>query len=313
VRPGPRVQEQVAGLLGARPVSWTSRDEGGYSGGGRWTVELDDGRRAFVKHHGSRVLHVEHLVYAGCSAGFLPGLLGYAELSGDPEEPGAPSGGGPEDDASSAVLAIEDLSHARWGTPLEEPDLRALAEALDELATVSPPEGLLVATRDAGQGRLPTYAEGLVRNGLVDEEWVTRHLPTVHEAASAVDPRGDGLVHPDLFVQNWCRTPRGAVLVDWAWSFVGDPMFTRAWAEAGVRAAGGPAGIVLPPGQPGWAALVAVLFVGEVAGTPDEPLSRLQESERREAHAALRWACEELDLPAPITRPDFLPAGPWRP
>ncbi len=305
------LEQQVADLLGARPVGWEPRDEGGYSGGGRWTVHLADGRSAFVKHHQRRVLHTEHVVYAGCSGGFLPALLGYAEL---PDPDGRPPSAGPpeEGDESLALLAIEDLSDARWGTPIEDVDCRALRDALDELEGAVPPE-LQSVGPDVGQARLPDHAEALLRVGLVDDSWASRHLSTVHEAAAAVDPRGDRLVHPDLFVQNWCRAARGAVLVDWAWSFLGDPMFHRAWAEAGVRAAAGPHGAVVPPGEAGWAAAIAVLWAGEVAAAEEGPLTRLQETERREAHAALRWACEELDVPAPATRADFLPPGPWRP
>ena len=305
-----QLQRQVADLLGARPVTWVARDEGGYSGGGRWTVRLDDGRSVFVKHHRRSTLHTEHVVYAGCSGGFLPALLGYAELPLDGVDP--PPGPPSADDPWPALLAIEDLSGARWGPPLEESDARALAAALDEMTAVAPP-ALRTTGRDVGQARLPEHAEALLRLGLLEEAWVSRHLPTVHEAASAVDPRGDRLVHPDLFVQNWCRADRGAVVVDWAWSFLGDPMFSRAWAEAGLRTAGGPPGVVVPPGEAGWAALIAVLWAGEVARHEDGPLTRLQETERREAHTALRWACEELGLPAPVTRPDFLPPGPWRP
>ena len=153
--------------------------------------------------------------------------------------------------------------------------------------SVAPP-ALPATDGDVGQARLPEHADGLLGLGLVDEVWASRHLSSVHEAAAAVDPRGDRLVHPDLFVQNWCRTDRGAVVVDWAWSFLGDPMFSRAWAEAGVRTAGGPPGVVVPPGEAGWAALIAVLWAGEVARHEDGPLTRLQETERREAHTALR-------------------------
>jgi hypothetical protein len=305
----PELQTQVADLLGARPVAWEARDEGGYSGGGRWTVRLDGGRSVFVKHHGRRILHAEHIVYAACGGGPLPELVAYAELPLDGQDP--PPGPPEEGDEWPAVLVIEDLSEARWGTPITEADVRALADALDELTSADPP-GLPRVSRDIGQDRLPSYAEGLLRNGLLDDDWASRHLATVHEVASTVDPRGDRLVHPDLFVQNWCRADRGAVLVDWAWSFVGDPMFARAWAEAGVRTAGGPGGLLVAD-RPEWAAAMAVLWCGEVAGPVDGPLTRLQETERREAHAALRWACAELDLPLPVAREDFLPPGPWRP
>lgn len=119
-------------------------------------------------------------------------------------------------------------------------------------------------------------------------------------------------MHGDLWLQNWCRTGRGAVFVDWSGSHRGNPLVTRAWAEGGVRAAAGPAGIVLPPGRPEWAAWLAgqaAFFLTLVPHT----MPRLVETQRREALATLRWACDEIGLPHPDPGPVFAALGPWRP
>ena len=138
-------------------------------------------------------------------------------------------------------------------------------------------------------------------------------LPDLVAAESPIDLAGDGLVHGDLFLQNWCRADRGAVIVDWARPWRGNGAFCVAWGEAGVRAAGGPAGVVLPPGSASWAAFVAGQIVWFLLDHDGPVQPRLGESERREAFAALCWAADELDLPRPEPAPGFLPHGPWRP
>jgi thiamine kinase-like enzyme len=165
----------------------------------------------------------------------------------------------------------------------------------------------------------PNWAElsqrvgDLVDTGLFDADWLDRHLDVLTANAAGVDLHGDRLVHHDLFVQNWCRADRGAVLVDWAAAGVGNAELSRAWAEAGVRAAGGPNGVVMPSPQPGWASWTAGLFAHylSVQHRWEKP-ARLVETQQREAHAALVWATTELDIPMPEVRSDFGP-GPWRP
>jgi thiamine kinase-like enzyme len=164
----------------------------------------------------------------------------------------------------------------------------------------------------------PNWAElsqrvgDLVDTGLFDADWLDRHLDVLTANAAGVDLHGDRLVHHDLFVQNWCRTARGAVLVDWAAAGIGNPELSRAWAEAGVRAAGGPSCVVMPSPQPGWAAWIAGLFAHYLSVRTWTKPARLIETQQREAHAALAWATEELDIPMPLVRGDFAP-GPWRP
>jgi hypothetical protein len=86
----------------------------------------------------------------------------------------------------------------------------------------------------------------------------------------------------------------------------------RAWAEAGVRAAGGPGGLVLS-GRPEWAAWMAGQTSYFLTEDDYERTAGLEETERREALAVLRWACDELDLPYPAPDERFTSLGPWRP
>jgi hypothetical protein len=274
-------------------------DEGAYSPTGRWLVRFADGGTAFVKaeaeprgHYG---VAVEQLVYSAVASPALPRLVGY-------------------DAGPPAVLVTEDLSYARWGTPLTVEDATALRTALDLLRDVPAPEGLRPVPFSPPWTAFDDDPAPLLASGLVaDPAWAAAYVPVLRSAAAGADPAGDRLVHLDLWLQNWCRVDgRGAVLVDWAGSAHGDPLVMRAWGEAGVRAAGGPPGVVLS-GRPEWAAWAAGLTAAFLAEEQPDAHPRLLETERREAVATLRWACDELGLPYPEPGPACAALGPWRP
>jgi hypothetical protein len=302
LRPG---ADDVAGavqdILGSRPVHWTPVEEGGYSATGRWVVRTASGRTAFVKAalgaESEPWLHNEFRVYGEVSAPWLPELYGYRA----------------GDDDLASVLVIEDLSQARWGIPLDVHDAELLRDALHALADVKALTGMRPMELQHQWRILATNPWTVTASGLVDEAWMSRCLPDLVEAESSIDLAGDDLVHGDLFLQNWCRNDRGAVIVDWAFPWRGNGSFCLAWGEAGVRAAGGPSGVVLPPGGSSWAAFVAGQIVWFLLDHDRPVHPRLGESERREAFAALCWATDELALPRPQPAPAFLPRGPWRP
>jgi hypothetical protein len=282
-------------LTGREPVAWSVRDEGAYSRAGRWVVTWAGGGSAFVKaeatpddRHG---VAVEHRVYASVESPSVPRLYGYD--------------GGPP-----AVLVTEDLSYARWGAPVTPADAAALRTALDGLGALTAPEGLAAVGTGPGWTAFAADPAPLVTTGLAGAAWAERHLGALTAAAAGADTGGDRLCHLDVWLQNWCRTERGVVLVDWAGCGAGNPLAMRAWGEAAVRAAGGPPGVVLD-GRPEWAAWMAgnaAFYLSKA--DPDTP-PRLVETERREAVATLRWACEETGLPVP--EHTFGDLGSWRP
>jgi hypothetical protein len=282
-------------ITGREPVAWEARDEGAYSASGRWVVRWADGGTAFVKaeaepddHYG---VAVEHLVYSSVSSPVLPGLVAYD--------------GGPP-----LVLVTENLSRARWGTPVTAADARALGAAFDALASVRAPEGLRPVPFGPRWAGFVADPAPLLATGLVSEAWAAASLPVLAAAETGAGLAGDRLVHCDVWLQNWCRAERGVVLVDWAGSAAANPLVMRAWGEAAVRAADGPAGLVLA-GHPEWAAWVA----GQAAYflTRDHGIERLVETQRREALATLRWAAGECGVPPPDPGPVFATLGPWRP
>lgn len=260
--------------------------EGGYSDHERSLVRYADGTTAFVKK--GRV-DDEILVYSGVSASCLPRLIAHAD----------------------DVVVIEDLSHARWGTPLTDADCDLLAAAFDELDAVPPPEGLKPIPYTPRWADIAAEPERLTRIGLVTDHAWLRHLDAL-VAADTADLSGDRLVHRDLWLQNWCRADRGAVIVDWYGACLANPMLMRAWGEAGIRAAGGPHGRVCRD-RPEWAVLMAGLAVWFLSEDPPDTDPRLIETERRESWATIRWACDELGLPYPEPGPEITSLGPWRP
>lgn len=292
------VMPVVERLLRARVISFTPRDEGAYSRAGRWVLDLDDGRSVFVKaevqpseRHGTVL---EHRVATAVRAAWMPQVLAY--------EPGG--------DDVPRVLVTEDLSHGRWGVPVTTDDVRALAAALVSLHDVEAPDGLPDADAEPAWDALTPAS--LAGSGIGDEAWWSAALPVLRAAAAPISPAGDRLVHQDVWRQNWCIVDRrGAVLVDWSSAARGNPLLSLTWGEAAVRAAGGPPGLVLR-GEPGWAAWMAGRAMGYLL--EDWPRSaRLEETQRREAIACVRWACEELDLHAPAIAAGVEPARTWRP
>lgn len=291
------VEPVLRRLTGRTVVSADPVTEGGYSPTARWLVRWDDGGTAFVKaempfseHYGAQV---EHLVYSSVDASCLPRLDAY-------------------DDGPPRVLVIEDLSTARWGTPLTADDCALLVSALDSLAEVRAPDGLRAVSHPHRWAGLAADSAALVATGLVSAGWVSRCASVLAGAEASADPSGDRLVHCDLWLQNWCRTSRGAVLIDWAGAAHGNPLVMRAWGEAGVRAAGGPPGVVLS-GHPEWAAWMAGQTSYFLTDAGYERTAGREETERREGLAVLRWACDELGLPHPDADERFTSLGPWRP
>jgi hypothetical protein len=299
----PQVEPFLRSLFDSEPDTWVAVDEGGYSGLGRWVVTWDDGRSAFVKaaigDGADPSLHNEWRIYQDLHAPWLPELFGYQA----------------GDDVVPSVLVIEDLSTARWGTPLDARDASLLRDALEEMAARPVLDWLDPEPELKGRwtSDLAAAPARLAESGLVDGRWLAHAMPDLLAAESSVDLDGDRLLHPDLFVQNWCRAGRGAVLVDWEHPCRGNPVFNLAWGELGVRCAGGPAGSVLAAGQPGWAAYMAGLVAWFLLDHDEPPSPRLTETERREAYVGMCWAADEPGLARPVPAPGFLPAGPWRP
>src|SRR5947209_5775671 len=118
------LEERLASVLGARPIAWEER-AGGYSTAERYSVELADGRRVFVKaaeaEHMARWIRREHEVYSSLHGSFMPELLGF------------------DDDGMRPLLVLEDLSHADWGASWADERIALVRAALADLSGSAPP------------------------------------------------------------------------------------------------------------------------------------------------------------------------------
>src|SRR5436190_3050506 len=123
----PELRSAVARVTGACPVRWTPRYVG-YAANERWSVELDDGRRVFVKHgvadNLADFLRREHRFYRDVSAPFTPRLVGF------------------DDEGEWPALVLEDLSDGEWSWRWTDERVTAVRATLDELHALRPPEWL---------------------------------------------------------------------------------------------------------------------------------------------------------------------------
>lgn len=307
------VSARLASLVGPGARVLSKVNEGAYSRASRWLVSCGDGRRAFVKagHYADEGhgLHVEEIVCGTMKAASLPKLLGWDA--------------GDRDAGEAELIVFEDLSNARWHPPVTVHDAAALRVALDQLAEEAAPMRLPVLDltrrhmRHAWGALASTEREAVLATGFVDEPWLDAHAEMFVELEREARLEGDRLVHGDLWMQNWCRVDgRGVVIVDWSCACQANARINQAWGECAVRAAGGPAGMVLPAGEadePAWSAWMCGRALDFAVSVQDEPRERLVETVRREAAAAIVWMCRACDVPMPRIAPHARVLPAWRP
>jgi len=277
VNPAPEVVRAVARVLGAEPRSW-AYVHAGHTHATKWLVP-----GAFVKAGSEPSAHAQVLREARV-----------LEALGD--APFAPRVHGFEQEDGWAVLVLEDLAAGRWPPPFPDRGA-ALFETLDAVARTPPPAFL--PRREPGRpegtywSRLAEQPGPLVALGLVSKDW----FDALDAAESQATLHGDALVHGDLWEGNTCYMPRGVVLVDWADAVVGDARVERAYGIVSVRAAKTEPVQLDFPDAHAYAALVAGANGWSLVHPPDVPgVERLTEVHRRQFRAAIRWACELLQL-----------------
>ena len=289
--------ERVRRALRSRPVAWRPAARGGQTAAARWHVTLEDGSRAFVKIGATldtaAWIRDEHLVYAQLrGAPFMPRLLGWFD---DP-------------DVDRPVLAVEDLSEAYWPPPWELGHVEAVLATLELVHATPPPSDVARIDQrkiglDGSWDEIEADPGPFLRLGLCSPEWLERFLPALRDASAAADVRGDRLLHLDVRSDNLCLREGAAILVDWNWACIGDPLFeVAAWLPSLHAEGGPPPEDVLPPGTlglDGFAALVAGFFCLH-AGKPDIPEApHVRPLQLSQARSALPWAARALGLPPP--------------
>lgn len=270
-------------VAGARPVRWSAR-RGGYAANERWSVELDDGARVFVKYAPDAflagVLRDEHRFYCAVQGSFLPRLVGF-------------------DDAGEwPLLVLEDLAHAEWPPPWTDARIDAVRATLAEVRAHPPPVHETGA-RDrlrVGWDDVERDAEVFLSTGLRDAAWLERALPELQAAAARARVDGDELVHYDVRSDNLCFVRGRAILVDWNLGSRGcGDVDIAGWAPS-LAEEGGPPPHVSMPGEPEYAALFAGFFAAR-AGLPPPPTAPyVRAHQKTQLAIALDWVRAELGL-----------------
>lgn len=278
------LEERLAAIVDARPVAWAPR-AGGYSTAERYTVDLDDGRRVFVKaadaEHLARWLRREHDVYASLRGSFIPALIGF------------------DDDGVRPLLVIEDLSHADWGTSWTTPRISLVLDGLAEL-NMSPPPPDTPRARELFSDlfhRWRIVAEDpapFLSLGLRSRDWLDARLPELVAGADAAPFDGDALVHMDVRSDNLCTLDGRAVFVDWNWLSVGAPELDRVGWACSLALEGGPPPWELVPDAPEFAAVLAGVFAATAGLPPPDTAPTVREFQARQLAVALDWVDHEL-------------------
>ena len=277
----------LAERLGVRPLTRSVR--GGYTLMERWLVELPDGGRGFAKvavdEPTAGFLRDEHRVYSQVEEPFLPRLLAW------------------DDDGERPLLVIEDLSEAHWPPPWRPGDVEAVLAALEQLHATEPPDALARLTID----ELHTWREveadpePFLSLGLCSPEWLERSLPELLAATDRCDVRGDAFLHLDTRSDNMCVREGEALLVDWNWASIGNPMVDIAFWLPSLFVEGGPAPAEVLP-EAGELTAVVSGFFAPVAGLPPNfGAPTVRALQLAQLKVALPWAVEVLGLP-PLDR-----------
>jgi hypothetical protein len=276
-------------VVGAAPLKGQPVAGGGYAENtADWRVELEDGRRVFVKHALDNLaaswLRKEHRVYAAVSAPFMPELVAWQ-------------------DGDRPLLVLEDLGHAHWPPPWREGDVDAVFAALEVVAATPPPGGVpkLEELRDHlnGWNLVAEDPEPLLSTGLCSRRWLESALPALREAAVGCDLSGGALVHLDVRSDNLCFHDGRVLLVDWNLACVGNPLVDVVGWLPSLRVEGGPEPWAILADSRGLAALLAGYFASR-AGLPAPPTApRVRPFQLAQAEVALPWAARELGLSFP--------------
>jgi hypothetical protein len=280
-------EAEVAQAVGRRPVRWERPAGDGYgTNNSRWVVELEDGESVFVKvaldDLAADWLRRERYVYRSVRGSFIPALHGWH-------------------DEQVTLLVIDDLSSADWPPPWTDERVDAVLAALRDVHSTPPPSGLglLEDLREELDGwrRVAADPRPLLSTGLCTAAWLERALPQLLSASAACELTGSAFMHFDVSSNNICFRAGGAMLIDWNWATVGNPLLDVVGWLPSLRTEGGPEPWTIVADSGGLAPLVAGYFAANAGLPPPTTAPRVREFQRRQGEVALEWAARELELP----------------
>lgn len=284
MRPPDDLLERVERLLGSRPVGW-HRATGGYTTNERWSLDLEDGRRAFAKMANvaamAGFLRDEYRHMSLFEADFRCAILAWED---HPERP---------------LLVLEDLRDARWPPPWEPGDVERVRATLDRIWDL-PSDGLPTDDRFdlmfSGWRRIASDPSGLLSLGIVSREWYARNGQALLEAERSAEYDGEDFMHMDVRSDNMCFDGDRVVFVDWNWASRGRRDLDLACWLAALRLEGGPLPEEVAPGLGNYAAAIAGYFAVQAPTPPPPTAPFVRKFQLRQLRIALPWACRELGL-----------------
>jgi thiamine kinase-like enzyme len=284
---------RIERLLGSRPVTFRRRaapwqpSEAIEGGNDRFSVELADGRRVFVKlaraPHTASWIRREAEVYEHLHGSFMPALVAF------------------DDDAAEPMLVLEDLSRADWDIAWDPRRVAAVRRALRELAGSTPPPNTLpirVAFPELfGQWEVvASDPEPFLGTGIRSREWLDAALPVLRSAADAARVDGDDLLHLDVRSDNLCFRDGRAILVDWNWCCLGAADLDVAQWLPSLAMEGGPPPWEVLPGGARYGALLAGVWAARVGLPAPTTAPTIREMQRRQLQVVLAWCERDLGL-----------------
>jgi hypothetical protein len=283
------IEERIAALAGRAVTSVEDIAGRGYTPARRVRVTFTDGSSAFAKvavnESTAEWLAAEHVVYSQVECAFLPRFLGY-------------------DAAAPAVLLLEDLSEAHWPPPWPDGSVSAVAAALDAIGATWPPQGVpsveIYREEIVGGWRLVEQDPGpFLSFDLCSAAWLAEALPVLREFAETAPIEGESLLHFDVRSDNIALVDERAVLVDWNWACIGNPVLDRAaWAPSLHVEGGPPPEELVPDCPPGFPTLLAGFWAARI-GLPPPPGAApgLRDLQLAQLGVVLPWAVRALQLP----------------
>jgi hypothetical protein len=280
--PLPEVVDRVTRALGVRPLAWRPVDANGNRSYRRYEVALPLGSTAFVKMaatpDAADRLRSEFRIYEALRGPFIPALRGW------------------DDDGDYPVLALEDLSPLPRVPPWTQVEIDAVLKSLFELAGSRPPPGTPKAIHTVARDLLPCWdrlaadPKPFLRLGVCSESWLDHALPLLRDAARAAPIAGDMLMHMDVRSDHLFLREGWAVMVDWTWACVGNPILDLAAWLPSLHAEGGPAPEKILPDDEGFATLLAGYFAYSVTQPPVPLYPRVRDLQFTQLRTTLPWA-----------------------
>jgi hypothetical protein len=270
-------------ILGSAATAWARVASGGWSVNEHWTVELEDGRRAFLKHSAPMDpcpawLRDEHAAYAAFESPSVPRVLGW-------------------EDGARPLLVLEDLSlGAHWPPPWRPGDVDAVLAALQAVAAarVLAPLPRLAEDTIGGWPEVACDPQPFLRLGLVTQAWLDAALPQLVEAWETSPIDGESLLHCDVRSDNLCLREGHAVIFDWSHARIGNPDFDVAFWLPSLALEGGPQPDSF--GVDALAVFVAGFFAALAGLPPPDGAPHVRGFQLAQLEVALPWACRALGL-----------------